>query len=148
MFSGSNGFFNFFSDSFRVTFIKILFSQQFLNCDILGNDLIFVEDARYPLKSSALQWRWGLCDPTILRAILAEALASGRFYQARQVKGQDPDKQMIESLAAGQGQCSQADTTRCILAMSYCCSEENTAIVGRCCVHQLSNQQPKENYDE
>ena len=34
----------------------------------------------------------------------------------------------------------------CILAESYCCSGENTAIVGRCCVHQLSNQQPKKNF--
>ena len=47
MFSGSNVFFNFFSDSFRVTFAEILFSQQFLNCDILGNDLIFAEDGGY-----------------------------------------------------------------------------------------------------
>ena len=36
----------------------------------------------------------------------------------------------------------------CILAESYCCSGENTAIVGRCCVHQLSNQQPKEISEE
>ena len=41
---------------------------------------------------------------------------------------------------------SQADTTCCILAVSYCCSEENTAIVGRCCIHQLSNRQPKEKF--
>ena len=51
---------------------------------------------------------------------------------------------MIESLEAGRGLCSQADTTWCIPAESYCCSRENAAIVGRCCVHQLSNQQPKE----
>ena len=33
-----------------------------------------------------------MCDPTILRAILAEASASGRSYQTRQVKGEDPDR--------------------------------------------------------
>ena len=35
----------------------------------------------------------------------------------------------------------------CILTENYWCSGENTAIVGRCCVHQLSNQQPKEEED-
>ena len=36
MFSGSNVFFNFFHDSFSVTFTETLFSQQFLNRDIYG----------------------------------------------------------------------------------------------------------------
>ena len=47
MFSGSNVFFNFFHDSFSVTFTETLFSQQFLNRDILWNDLIFAEDGGY-----------------------------------------------------------------------------------------------------
>ena len=47
MFSGSNVVFNFFHDSFSVTFTETLFSQQFLNRDILWNDLIFAEDGGY-----------------------------------------------------------------------------------------------------
>ena len=39
-------------------------------------------------------------------------------------------------------------TTWCILDVSYWCFGENTAIVGRYCVHQLSNQQPKEISEE
>ena len=53
MFSGSNLFYNFFrppSDSFRVTFTEILFSQKFLNGDILGNDFIFAEDGGYIIQ--------------------------------------------------------------------------------------------------
>ena len=55
---------------------------------------------------------------------------------------------MVESLAAGRRLCSQADTTWCIPAESYYCSGENAVIVGRCCVYQLSNQQPKEISEE
>ena len=47
MFSGSNVFFNFFDDSFSVTFTETLFSQQFLNRDMLWSDLIFAEDGGY-----------------------------------------------------------------------------------------------------
>ena len=36
----------------------------------------------------------------------------------------------------------------CYLAESYCCSGENAAIIGRCCFHLLSNQQPKEISEE
>ena len=134
--------------------IRTYSSQYHLNCYLCyrkhgrTNAVVSYWLLQWLVQSSALQWRQGLCDPTTLRAILAEASASGRFYQARQVKGQDPDKQLIESMAAGRGQCSQADAIQCILVESYCCSGENTATVGRCCVHQLSNQQPKEISEE
>ena len=36
----------------------------------------------------------------------------------------------------------------CFLAVSYCCYEQSTAVVCRCCVHQLSNQQLKEKNSE
>ena len=128
-----------------IMLMGIVKNKRFIYVTSCGCMKLFLYHKNYtPRKSSALQWRWGLCDPKALRAILVEASASGRSYQARQVKGQDLDKQMIESLAVGRGQCSQADKTWCILAESYCCSGENTATVGSCCVHQLSNQQPKE----
>ena len=37
------------------------------------------------------QW-WGLCGHMILRAMLVVAYATGRASHARQVKGDDPDK--------------------------------------------------------
>ena len=46
MFSGSTIFSSFFSDCFILTFAEILFSQQFLNCQILEKD-IFAEDVGY-----------------------------------------------------------------------------------------------------
>ena len=59
--------------------------------------------------------------------------------------GQRVGSRQIDDWIAGSRvrECSQVDKSWCILAVSYCCSEENTAIVGWCCIHQLSNQQPK-----
>ena len=84
--------------------MSIVKNKRFIYVTSCGCMKLFLYHKNYtPRKSSALQWRWGLCDPTTIRAILAEASASSRSYQAREVKGQDPDKQMIELLAAGQG---------------------------------------------
>ena len=70
---------------------------------------------------------------------------AGQRGGSRQIQ---PGYIMVESLAAGRRLCSQADTTWCIPAESYYCSGENAVIVGRCCVYQLSNQQPKEISEE